>query len=120
MRRVAWVLSVLTIGAAVGITGGCKTMSKATGTRDVMLGATPDKVVEAVKGAMGELEIKVTGAAATKLDGEVNALTAQGDSITVKVNSEGENVSRMTVKVGTLGDKAISQSIIDATKKRIE
>lgn len=110
-------LMMVVVLAAMG--GGCKTMSKATGTYDVMLSAAPDQVVDAVKQALGDLKINVAGASATKLDGEVNARTAQGDDITIKVNSEGEGVSRMTVKVGTLGDKTISQSIIDNTQKHM-
>lgn len=110
-------LTLVVVLAAMG--GGCKTMSKATGTYDVMLSAAPDKVVEAVKLALGDLKITVSGASATKLDGEVSARTAQGDDITIKVKSEGESVSRMTVKVGTLGDKVVSQSIIDNTQKHM-
>ncbi len=102
-----------------GCPAGCRTMQKAAGTRDVMLSAAPDKVVEAVKGAFTELKIQHVSSSATKLDGEVVGKSGTDKDITVKVKSEGEKVSRMTVKVGTMGDKVISDSIIAETKKRI-
>lgn len=116
-RRMAMlVLSVAAVGLAAT---GCRTMGKATGTYDALMSGTPDKVVDAAKAALAELKINVTSANATKLDGEILAKTAQDKDITIKVKEEGTNVSRMTVKVGSLGDKTISESILDETKKRL-
>lgn len=118
-------LTLLSMGIVLAaiVASGCKSVGratqKATGTYDALLSGTPDKVVEAAKAALGELKIHVDSANATKLDGEILARTAQDKSITIKVTSEGQDVSRMTVKVGTVGDKKISKSILDETKKRL-
>ena len=94
-------------------------MKKAMGAKEAYLSNDPDVVVDAVKVAMAELKLEVTSATASKVDGEVRGLTAQGKDISVKVKSDGPNVSKMTVHVGTMGDKSISEAIIDATRKHL-
>lgn len=98
----------------------CRTMQKATGTQEAFLSAAPDKVVEAAKDAIKGLELTIVSSSASKVDGQITARTAQDKAITVKVLREGDERSRMTVKIGTLGDRAIGEAIISETKKRLE
>lgn len=98
----------------------CQTVQKATGTRMALMQGTPDRVVQAAETALKELKLTVYTAESSKVDGQIKAETAQGKGITVNVHREGDSHSRMTVKVGHLGDKSISQAIIAETRKRLE
>ncbi len=98
----------------------CRTVQKVTGTQEAFLQATPDRVVAAAEAALNELELTVVSSHASKVDGRITARTAADKSITVKVKRESDTTSRMTVKIGVVGDKPISEAIISETRKRLE
>ncbi len=98
---------------------GCQTTRKATGTRFVHFSAAPDEVVRAAEGALEELELQKVSSSATKLDGEIEAKTAQGKKISITVTKEGEGVSKFAIKVGTLGDETMTNAIIEKTRARL-
>ena len=98
---------------------GCQTIKKVTGTHYAHMSAMPDRVVKAAIAALEELEFKMVSGSGTKLEGRVKARTAQGKDIVIMVEKEGEDVSKVTVKVGTLGDETISQAILEKTKEHL-
>ena len=99
---------------------GCQTAKQVTGSQFVHFSASPDRVVKAANGALEHLELRVVSSSATKLDGKLEAETAQGKTVTIIVNREDEGVSKVEIKVGALGDESISQAIIDETRKRLD
>jgi len=99
---------------------GCQTAQKVTGTRFAHFSADPDQVVEAAKEALDELDLQMISSAATKLDGQIEAKTAQGKTVSITVEKEGEGVSKVGVKVGTFGDETISNAVIEKTRARLE
>lgn len=108
--------------AALGLAflPGCQTIKKVTGTHYAHMSATPDRVVKAAEAALEDLEFKLVSASATKLDGRIKARTAQGKDIIIMVEKEGEDVSKVTVKVGTLGDETISLAILEKTREHLK
>jgi len=99
---------------------GCQTMKKATGTQYAHFSADPDRVVEAAKAALADLQLEVVSATASKLDGRIEGKTAQGKPITIQVEREAEGVSKASVKVGTLGDDSIGDAIIQKTDEHLK
>ena len=95
-------------------------MRKASGIQEVILQASPQRVVSATQAAMKALSLTVLSAESSGVDGLVTARTAQDKKITVKVFRDGDTTSRVTIKVGLLGDKPIGSAIIAETKKRLE
>lgn len=98
---------------------GCRTAKRVVGTYEVFLPGNPERVVAAAKDALSELKLTYVSSSATAVDGKLRALTAQNKEITIKVKREEEGVSKFSVRVG-MGDKAISNAIIDETKKRLK
>ena len=117
LRRVA--LVALTVAAAMAPVS-CRTVRKATGTQETFFHASPDRVIAATEAAMKELDLTVTYAVSSKIDGKIVGRTAQDKQITIRVERETDEVSRVTIKVGYIGDKAIAHAIIEETKKRLE
>lgn len=111
---------LIVAGLGLVLLSGCQTFKKATGTHYAHMSATPDRVVKAAEAALEELEFKLVSASGTKLDGRIKARTAQGKDIIIMVEKEGDNVSKVTVKVGTLGDETISLAIIEKTKEHLK
>jgi len=99
---------------------GCQTMKKATGTQYAHFSADPDRVVEAAKAALTELQLETLSATASKLDGRIEAKTAQGKAVTIQVEREAEGVSKAAIKVGTLGDDTIGNAIIEKTNQHLK
>ena len=113
------VLIVLTATAALAPMS-CRTMRKATGTQEAFFQASPDRVVAAMEKAMKALDLTVIRAVHSKIDGKVVGRTAQDKQITIRIEREGDEMSRVAIKVGYIGDKAIGHAIIAETKKQLE
>jgi hypothetical protein len=120
LRRSCFVLAIIGCAVSFLALAGCKTAAKVTGTHYARFAAEPDQVVEAAKGALDELELQTLSSSATKLDGQIIAQTAQGEKVTIKVDREGEGVSGASIKVGVVGDKTISEAIIEKTQERLK
>lgn len=114
VRNLAFVL--------VGLTGavGCQTTRQVTGTRFEHFSANPDQVVEAAKAAAEELQLQMITATSSKVDGKLSAQTAQGKTVTIEVNREAEGVSKVAVKVGALGDEAVTNALLEKTRARLD
>lgn len=89
------------------------------GTYETLLDGTTTKVTEAAKAAVADLKLKLVTSSATEIDGNVEALTANDTSVTVRVYRETERTSRLTIRVGTLGDQAMSMLLLEKIKARL-
>ena len=113
------VLVALTVAAALAPLS-CRTVRKVTGTQEVFYQASPDRVVAATEAAMKALDLTVIHAVHSKIDGKIVGRTAQDKQITIRVERQGDEMSRVAIKVGYIGDKAIGHAIIAETKKRLK
>jgi hypothetical protein len=114
------VRSVVAGAVLLSACAGCQATKKVTGTHYTHFSADPDQVVAAAEQALAELELQTISSSASKLDGWIEARTAQGKKVAIKVKQEAEGVSEVSIKVGTLGDRTISEAIFEKTRVQLE
>jgi hypothetical protein len=114
-------LGILGAASFLLATTACQTdqpgVKDTMGSYSAMVDSTPDKVTAAAKSAVQDMQLTNVNSTATAIDGKVTAETAQGQDVTIDVAQAGDNISKVTVRVGATGDDAVSQQIIDKIKK---
>jgi hypothetical protein len=117
MKLAIIALSVLSAGVLLPNLTACSTESpgatQALGFYSTNVDASPDKVTTAAQKAAGDLKLTDIVGNGTKVDGKVTAKDAQGDAVTIDIEQAGENVSKVTIHIGTTGDEAVSKQLID-------
>lgn len=73
---------------------------------------------KAAQMAMDDLEFQTLNKAKDFFDGEINASGAGGKEIKVKLKRISDNLTEIKVRVGTFGDRALSEQILDRIKKQ--
>lgn len=99
----------LLVAAAAG-TGA--TVAYVKGDVESTLDSTPDKVTEASKSALEEMELRVIASSSSKVDGDVVARTAGDAKVHIVVKSQGEKTSHISIRVGVFGDQSMSNRIL--------
>ncbi len=120
MIRAAHLPSIVALAAAAALLTGCSQAKEATGTYEAYFSANPEQVVAAARDTLEDLKFRSITATATAVDGELIAYTGQDKKVHIKVDGEGATVSKLSVRVGTLGDERISNTIIENTKARLD
>ena len=110
---------LLTSGCLVAAAGAAGGVLYAKGDLESTLAATPAKVAAATEKAFAELKISKTSAVSSDLDAEIIGRSATDKKITVTSKAKGEKFSSISIRVGTFGDKDISQVIFDKIKKNL-
>ena len=102
---------------------GCSTESPGAhdtlGSYSTMIDSSPDKVTNAAQKAAEDLKLADVNAQGTKVDGRVTAHNAAGDDVTIDVEQAGDNVSKVTIRVGATGDEAVSKELVDRIKSHL-
>jgi hypothetical protein len=117
---------VMAIGALVlslALFAGCETsrsgVTNTAGTYDaVVMGDT----VEATKAAaevMEDMKFTITENVSTKVDGVVKARTARDVPVVINITSAGEDLSKVSIRVGDFGDESMSLMILDKIKAEL-
>jgi len=116
-------LSVLFAGLLLMNITGCGTSQRGTtdtlGSYSANVNGTPDKATKAAEKSCEDLKLTDIVATGTKVDGKVTAKNAQGDTITINIEQSGENVSKVSIRVGTTGDDAVSKQLIDGINSHL-
>lgn len=107
----------LAVAAAAGTGVG---VAYTTGDLEVTFDHPPPAVEAAGKGALEDLGITIVSSASTSVDGEVVGRTAQDKKITIRIKALGENSSKSSIRVGAFGDEAVSMSIYEKMKARLD
>ncbi|HUB27945.1 MAG TPA: DUF3568 family protein [Tepidisphaeraceae bacterium] len=106
----------LLIGGSVWMIEGCSTeqpgAAYALGAYSANVDGTPDRVTSAAQKAAEDMKFKDIVANQTKIDGHLTAADASGDTVSIDVQQAGDNVSKVTIRVGS-GDEAVSRQILD-------
>jgi hypothetical protein len=105
---------------AAGAAGAVAVVKYLDGDLDASVDAPPVRTVEAAKMAMQELQIKVATAQSSSLDGQLVAYTATDTKVKIKVNQLTEQSSKVTIRVGTWGDKDMSLRILEKIKAHLQ
>jgi hypothetical protein len=117
----------LALGAVTGLSGcqyvgaqpGPDGTSYVFGALEASLPGTPKQVVEAAESVLKEKDFHVSSPGATGVDGEVVAHTALDKKIDIKIERHGEMSCRISIRVGTLGDREMSREIYLKIKAKL-
>jgi hypothetical protein len=115
------VLSLLTGCAAVIVGGaaGAGTYAYISGELKVSENASLDRCWSATQGAMKDLEFTVTTSKKDALQGQVVAKTAADQKVEIRLTKTTDALTEIRIRVGTFGDQAMSQLIVQKIEKRL-
>ena len=117
MKAVLILVAMFGLSIMLMALNGCSTdqpgATNTLGDYTTNVAAAPDKVSDAANKACEDLKFQNINAAGTKVDGKVTAKTAQGDDVMINITQAGNDVSKVTVRVGASGDQAVSKQIVD-------
>src|SRR5271170_2706134 len=103
MKTAIAIVTLCGLGLLLLNLAGCQTESPGAeytlGAYTTMVDGTPDKVTDAARKAAEDLQLQDILANSTKVDGNLTALNAQGDKVTIDVAQAGDNVSKVTIHV---------------------
>jgi hypothetical protein len=101
--------------AAVGATGVLYYQGKASKNYPHPVMKTYDVVLAALKDA--EIQVCEKGADATS--GKIEGILQNGDKIHIKFDASGEDVTKVSIRIGTFGDRQKSEFIFGKIDKRM-
>jgi len=125
MRSRAWsALVLLSLGALTGClavagTAVVGTAAYVGGDLEARLETSPQRIVEASQAAFQEMEIRLISADATGIDGQVIGRTALDRKIEIHVERDGETGSKLSIRVDTFGDEALSRQIFEKIRSKL-
>ena len=90
------------------------------GHLDGVMNGTPQSVVKAAKSVLEDQEMKEITEAASALDGKVTAKTALDKPISITVTKKDETSSKISIKIGSFGDHAVSVDLYGKIKSKLD
>jgi hypothetical protein len=112
-------LAMVMVGCAGASNATDSTVSYIRGDQHATLGATPPQIADATLAAATELELPVDSHAADGLVGKILMHTSDGTKVEVNIKGEVNDQSQVIVRVGTFGDKALQQRVLDKIKSHL-
>ena len=109
--------ALLVIGAAAG--AGAAGVAYVKGDLEVTVEADPEEVAKASEKAFDQLQIRKISSNASALDAQVIGRTATDKKITITAKGEGSNSTKMSIRIGTIGDEDMSRKIYDEIKNHL-
>ena len=109
------IVAVAAVGAGIGI--GAYSYSEGELTDEVP--ASPQKVVTAANAAFHDLQMTVISSESSVADGKVVAVTATEKKVKVEIKARSTAISKVSIRVGTWGDEALSVRIMDSIKAHL-
>jgi hypothetical protein len=107
--------AALVVGAGAGAAGVIWYKGKLQET----VSYSVPRVHEAAKAGLGDLNINITEDRSDDLTSEVRGVLADGKKVWIDAESTGSSTTKLTIRVGMLGDKAFSLRIRDAIKSHL-
>jgi hypothetical protein len=81
--------------------------------------APVSRVHQAVKAGLKDLKINITEDRADSLTAKVRAVLADGKKVWIDAESTSPSITKLTIRVGYLGDRAFSERILAAIKRHL-
>jgi hypothetical protein len=106
-----------------GAAGGAGAYSYSLGKLEAVKEAPVATVQKAAVDGLKDLEIRIVRENVDKLTGQVEGSTAQGKTVTIRIDRQTENTAKLSIRVGTgmLSDeKNQTMAIYDAIEKRLK
>lgn len=106
-------VAVLAAGAGAG------TVAYVRGQLNAPLEASLDKSAKAVGSAIEDMQYNLISEKKDATSAVFVARNAQDDKITITLTRQTDNVTNVAIRVGMFGDEQLSQTVLDAIKKRL-
>ncbi len=106
----------LAVAAAAGAGAG---VAYVQGDLEATLEGSVERVAKATERALDDLKINVISGGASKLDAHYKARTAEDKSVNIRITTETEKTSKISIRIGTFGDEAMSRRILDEIKEEL-
>lgn len=100
------------VGVVVGAGAGAGTMAYMAGEAKTMIAAPLASAVSASEKALKDLQFTGVSATSDAFQGKVLAVDAATRSVSVKLKKVTDSTTEVRVRVGVMGDKAVSAEII--------
>ena len=84
-----------------------------------MIDASVPKTTRAARKTAENMKLMDIASSHSDVDGKVTARTADDSVVTINVEQAGDNVSKVSIRVGTAGDENISKQIYDGIKSNL-
>ncbi|MCA9810130.1 MAG: DUF3568 family protein [Candidatus Dadabacteria bacterium] len=107
--------------AAVGVAAvaGAGTVAYIKGELKATEEASMDKAWKATEGAVDELQFLVINKIHDAVSGELEAKTADNKTVKISLKRIGNNLTEITIRVGTFGDENLSRYILSKIEARL-
>lgn len=102
----------LAVGAAAGVGGTIYIRGELRSTEEIPL----DKMWMATLATIRELEFEKRSERSDALQGRVVARRADGSNVTIRLDADGSDRTKVGIRVGTFGDETVSRTILDKIK----
>ena len=106
---------LLAAGAGAGTT-----VAYVKGDTEAVIDGDTKAVTAASEKAMKDLELFVISSEATGFDGKVNGRTAGDTKVVVVVKRYGENLSKVSVRVGNFGDGGMQEALVEKIRENLK
>ena len=103
-------------GAAVA---GAGTVAYIKGELKATEEATMEQAWRATEGAVDELQFLVINKIHDAVSGELEAKTADNKTVKISLKRVGNNLTEITIRVGTFGDETLSRYILSKIEARL-
>ena len=126
LLMIALMASLLALGsgcvlfvAGALVAGGVAGYSYVNGELKVTAGATVNQAYDASLSAMSDLQFTVTSKTKDALQGEIDARNSSNTAIVIKLKYMSNTATEIRIRVGTFGDKTMSDMILDKIKSHL-
>jgi hypothetical protein len=103
---------------AAAAAAGAGTVAYVNGEFNGGVDAPARATAKAAEEVCKEMGLTIKSATATDVDGQVKATTGQDKSVAIDVKRVTDTTSKVSIRVGTFGDEALSSSIYEKIKAK--
>jgi len=112
-------LSAVSSFVVVAVAAGAAGVAYINGDLEATVEASPPKVVEASEAALKGMEIDVTSSEKSGIDGRVVGRSALNKKVEITVKRESDTTSKLSIRIDTFGDEALSRQIYDKIRAEL-
>jgi len=107
------------VGGAAGVAAGAGTVAYIKGELKATKVYNVPTVWKATEKAVDELQLVVTDKYSDATAGMLEAMTADNKKVRISLKRQGDNITEITIRVGTFGDEELSRFNLSKIKKNL-
>ena len=108
------------VGGAAGAAAGAGTVAYIKGELKATEAYNVPTVWKATVMAVDELKLVVTDKYSDATAGKLEAMTADNKKVRISLKRQGDNITEITIRVGTFGDEELSRFILSKIQKNLK